>query len=448
MSDLSHSARPSPSDSLDEVAGALLRSISTADRGSALLWSAAPTALLDHARGPVRRPGRLRRAHQSSRTILAGLGGARGSSLTSVGRVLFAYEGANPAATLEPVIEALARAHHPSPVIHSARPPVTRLAAGSRDVRHARAAVERELPAGVPAALERALQAAVRAQARSVSALDALAPRLVVLASQHSTSSRALIHAARERSIPTAYLPHAPVADTYQYRDLPTDFAGLRGIREVDFYRALGAERAPSVVGNPQATVLVPPTLDPDGAVIFAPRPQRPDQLIAQVAEVAAAAPRVVVSPHPRMRGKAIYEDLWPSHWEVHDGWTAELLRRGHPCVIQMSSGVAWEAMAHGVPVIELWSESSAAPSYLVIREPYARLCSSGLDLQDAVADARVAAADLDARGRLMAWAREWCAATGDDAIANATTWIDECSSTGQPMGPLLDHWASGRRAA
>ena len=35
-----------------------------------------------------------------------------------------------------------------------------------------------------------------------------------------------------------------------------------------------------------------------------------------------------------------------------------------------------------------------------------------------------------------------------EDAIANATTWIDECSSTGQPMGPLLDHWASARSAA
>jgi len=448
MSDLSHSSRPSPSDPLDEVAGALLRSIARAERGGALLWTAAPTALIDHARGPVQRPGRLRRAHQTSRTLLSGLARARGSSLVSVGDVLFAYEGANPAATLEPVITALASAHHTSPVTRSVRPPVARLAAGSREVRHARATVERELPAGAPEALERALQAAVRAQARAASALDALAPRLVVVASQHSTSSRAVIHAARERSIPTAYLPHAPVADTYQYRDLPTDHAGLRGLKEAEFYQALGAERAPAVVGNPQATVVVPPTLDPHGPVIFAPRPQRPEQLLAQVAEVSAAAPRVVVSPHPRMRGKAIYEGLWPSHWEVHDGWTAELLRRGHPCVIQMSSGVAWEAMAHGVPVIELASEGSAAPSYLVIREPYARVCSSGLDLIAAVADARLAAADLRARERLMAWAREWCAATGDDAIANAVGWIDECSNSELPIGALLDHWASGRRAA
>lgn len=448
MSDLSPSSRPLPLDSLDAMAGALLRSIAGADRGRVLLWLAAPTALLDHARGPSAPPNGRDRQVATARTMLSGLAATRGSSLTTVDGVLFAYEGANPAATLEPVIEALSEAHSARPVKRSVRPAVARLAAGTRDVHHARAAFEREMTVGAPAALERALQAAVRSHARATNALDALAPRLVVVASQHSTSSRAFIHAARERSIATAYLPHAPAADTYQYRDLPTDFAGLRGPLEVEFYRSLGACRDASVVGNPQARVDPPATLDPDGAVIFAPRPQPPEQLRAQVAEVDAAAPRVVVSPHPRMRGRTMYEGLWPAHWELHDGWTVELLRRGHPCVIQMSSGVAWEAMAHGVPVIELASTPATAPLYLVIREPYAQVCTPALNLQEAVAKARLEAADAPARDRLMAWAREWCATTGADAVAAAATWIDECLATSPPASPLLDHWAGARSAA
>ncbi len=448
MSDLGHSSRPAPTDSLDAVAGALLRSIAGADRGWVLLWLAAPTALLDHARGPSTPPNGPGRAKATAKTMLSGFATARGSSLTTVDGVLFAYEGANPAATLEPVIEALSQTHHAGPTKRSVRPSVATLAAGTRDVHHARAAFERELTLPAPAALERALQAAVRARARATTALDALMPRLVVVASQHSTSSRAFIHAARERSIPTAYLPHAPAADTYQYRDLPTDFAGLRGPREVAFYRSLGACRDASVVGNPQAWIEAPPALDPDAAVIFAPRPQPPEQLRAQVAEVEAAAPRVVVSPHPRMRGRAMYEGLWPAHWEVHDGWTVELLRRGHPCVIQMSSGVAWEAMAHGVPVIELASTPAAPPLYLVIREPYAQVCTPALDLTEAVARARLTAADSTARDRLMTWAQEWCAATGAEAVAAAVAWIDECLATSPSSIPLLDHWASARSAA
>ena len=382
MSNRGHSSLRSSSDSLDEVAAALLRAIAVGARGWVLLWSAAPTALLDQARPATPQRGRRHERLRAAKTLLAGLARSRGSALTMVDDILFAHEGANPAATLDPVIEALARSRATPPAERVVRPPFSLLVAGLRDLRHARTAVDRELPTGVPASLERALQAAVRARARAVTALDGLSPRLVVLASQHSTSSRAFIHAARERSIPTAYLPHAPVADTYQYRDLPTDFAGLRGPREVDFYRSLGAERDASVVGNPQASVKVPPRLDPEGPVIFAPRPQAPEQLRAQVAEISAVAPRVVVSPHPRMSGRPQYEGLWPSHWDVHDGWTAELLAQGYPCVIQMSSGVAWEAMAHGVPVIELAPETSGAPLYLVIREPFALVCTSDADLR------------------------------------------------------------------
>ena len=433
---------------LDEVADALLRAIAPAGEGWTLLWAAAPTALLDHASAGTPRDGAGPAHTEATKTLLASVGRGRGSTLTMVGDVLFAYEGANPAATLEPVIDAVARGRGSAPAVRTVRPPVVDLARGLQARRRATQAAAKELPAGLPESLTRALQAAVRATTRATAALDALRPRLVVLASQHSTSSRSFIHAARQRAIPTAYLPHAPVADTYQYRDLPTDFAGLRGPREVDFYRALGAAGDLAVVGNPQGDVVPPARLDPAAAVIFAPRPQSPEQLRAQIAEVAAAAPEVVVSPHPRMRGKARYDDLWPAHWAVHDGWTADLLRRDHPCVIQRSSGVAWEAMAHGVPVIELATDSDAPPAYLVIREPYARLCRAGAELGPAVAASRTDAGDPMARQRLTMWAAEWCSATGRDAVEQAAAWVEDCAAAPGPAGPLLDHWAPTRAAA
>jgi hypothetical protein len=442
MSDRSHPPTPAPLSDPDAMAAAIGRVLARRPSGWSLLWSAAPTALLDlpQASSPA---ARWRAAPAGAKTLLSGVAGARGSVLTVVGEVLFAYEGANPTATLRPVIDARAAAVGTPPIERTVRPKLTTLATGLRDARRVAAEVAAELGTELPEALTRALQAAVRARARAEVTFDAVQPRLVVLASQHSTASRSLIHAARRRGIPTAYLAHAPAADTYQYRDLPTDFAGLRGAREVDFYRSLGAVRAPAVVGNPQAHVEVPAHLDASGSVIFAPRPQPPDQVRAQVALVDAVAPDVVVSTHPRMRGKARYAGLWPAHWEEHDGWTVDLLRGDHPCTIQMSSGVAWEAMAHGVPVIELSSPGGPPPSYLVIREPHARICATEAELAAAVAAARVDAVDPAARERLRGWASEWCTATGSDAVALTVAWIDDCLAAGDAPGPLLDHWAA-----
>ena len=95
---------------LDEVADAMLRAIAPAGEGWTLLWAAAPTALLDHASAGTPRDGAGHALTEATKTLLASVGRGRGSTLTLVGDVLFAYEGANPAATLEPVIDAVARA--------------------------------------------------------------------------------------------------------------------------------------------------------------------------------------------------------------------------------------------------------------------------------------------------------------------------------------------------
>jgi hypothetical protein len=431
------------SEMVDEVASALERAIAAAEPGWQLLWAAVPTALLTVPAAPAPEPGAWPRARAAAATLLAGLAAGRGATLVSVDRVLFAYEGANPAATLEPVIAAVARARGTAPVAHRYRPAPALLAGGLRDLATAEATARRELHGGPPGAVTRALHAAVRSRARAVRALASLRPELVVLASQHSTASRSMIGAARAQGIPTAYLPHAPVADTYQYRDLPTEFAALRGAREVAFYRSLGAVRDPAVVGNPQGYVDPPEHLDAGGPIVFAPRPQPVEVVRAQVQAVHAAAPEVVVSPHPRMRGRAGYEGLWPPHWLVHDGRTVELLRTGdHPCVVQRSSGVAWEAMAHGIPVVELAAGTDGPPAYLVIREPEVRVCHHGDELAGALAAARLDADDRGARDRLMSWAGEWCAATGDEAVARACEWVEACAAGPAPEGPLLDRWA------
>jgi hypothetical protein len=447
MRDLSPSSRPAPNRELDAVAAGLQRAIASAPRGWTLLWAAAPTALLDLHNAPAPRSRRASLA-DGAKTTLAGFGRGRGATLVMVDDVLFAYEGANPGATLRPVIDRFAQARAVRPVDHVARPSLAEIAQGIAALRHAEGAARRELRGSLPEALTRALHAAVRARARAVRTLDALRPRLLVLASQHSTSSRSLIRAARDRSIATAYLPHAPVGETYQYRDLPTEFAGVRGVREVEFYRSLGAVRDAAVVGNPQGIVRRPEHLDPSGPVIYAPRPQAPEQVRAQVRAVDAAAPEVVVSPHPRMRGKARYDGLWPDHWAVHDGWTIDLLQEGYPCLIQRSSGVAWEALAHGVPVIELATDSSAPSTYLVSQEPYVRWCGDADDLPAAVAGARAAAGDATARERLTSWAAEWCAATGDAAVRRAAEWVESCATAPRPDEPLLDRWAPDQEAA
>jgi hypothetical protein len=98
--------------------------------------------------------------------------------------------------------------------------------------------------------------------------------------------------------------------------------------------------------------------------------------------------------------------------------------------------------------VIELATDSDDPPAYLVIREPYARLCGSGAELGPAVAASLVDAGDPVARQRLTTWAAEWCTATGEDAVRRAAAWIEDCAAAPGPAGPLLDHWAPARAAA
>jgi hypothetical protein len=372
--------------------------------------------------------------------MLAATSSSRGATTKLVGDVLFLYQGANPAGTLEPVLDAYAtRARHGVSRVTS-RPSARGLMLLIRHVRHIERMLDdlvRDREARI--ILSQTLYAAARSIARADAILDEYRPRLVVLASQHAPSARAFIHSARRRAIPSAYIPHAPVADAYHYRDMPTDFAGLRGPREVAFYRELIGSHEVGVVGNPQVFVRVPDHLQASAPIVFAPTPDPYKEIDRQVGMLHDTGEQVVVSEHPRMRDDARYARLWPASWHVHAGRTVELFRTGTPCVVQHSSGVAWEALAHGIPVIELCL-GGESPRYPLIREPYVRMCHDTRELQLALSNAREEAKSEGMRSRLIDWASGWCQFTGTTAIAHAVEFIESWRSEAVG-GPLFDYW-------
>jgi hypothetical protein len=360
----------------------------------------------------------------------------RGAELQYVEDVMFVLDGPNPSRTLEPVVRAYSDG---SRVAHiRTRPALRNLRGGVSHVRRIHELVGETLAdERAVSVLDAALHAAVRSLARATAALEATRPRLVAVASQHSTISRAFIHSARQLDIPSAYIAHAPVADSFHYIDLPTDYVGLRGSLEVEFYRSLGCHGELDVVGNPQLHVDYPPVLVPNRGVVFAARPESRDAIAKQVQLLDSTSNEVVVAPHPRMRSDTRYSDLWPRHWTLNPGRTADLLRVGHPCVVQHSSGVAWEALAHGIPVIQLFLDRQK-PAYPLIREPYVKFAATRSELAAAL-EASLAVAD-EGRSVLTEWAAQWCSWTGKEAIRRCVDLI-AFAKRGGPRGALLDAW-------
>ena len=89
-------------------------------------------------------------------------------------------------------------------------------------------------------------------------------PDAIVVLSQHSVTSRALIWVARKKHIRVVYLPHAPTATNIAYRDMPVHVAGLWSYRDRDIYRELATSSSAGllVVGNPTVqTYQLPATL-------------------------------------------------------------------------------------------------------------------------------------------------------------------------------------------
>ena len=285
--------------------------------------------------------------------------------------------------------------------------------------------------------------AAARSLARAEAALGGTAAPLVV-ATQHSIDVRAALAAARHQEITTVYFPHAPMETSPKYADLPIEHAGLRGEAERDHYRSIGARDALDVTGNPSVSVplaedALPPTV---GRPIVLAVPARPsselDALLAQVRSATDAA--VVLCPHPRSDVEWLRERC-PANWTiVTDRPTFDVLRGGAACVLQQSSGVAWESLALGLPTIELAPAGAAA--YPFIAGPHVLVAPDVAALREALRslDGGQSGPGLDRRA-LVDVARSWCATTGPEAASACADLVERAGALDGPRPLLLDTW-------
>ncbi len=251
----------------------------------------------------------------------------------------------------------------------------------------------------------------------------------VVVASQQNSSTRAVLSVAHRQGMTSYYIPHAPPADNQIYRDLPTNFALLRGDEEVNTYRALGAKPIEHlfVVGVPGATVALGADPPQSAAVVYAPSPYFPEVIKADVAVILEAYDgRVQVSLHPRMR-EAAYRDLLPGHWDIVDSpdTVSYLRQHGAMVVIQHGSGVGLEALGLGIDVIDL-CHVDERPNYHFLRQPHVQIVSDGVGLREAL---QVVPERVAARTERRDYSRSWCAA--EDAAAERV--VDTIEATSSP---------------
>jgi hypothetical protein len=261
-------------------------------------------------------------------------------------------------------------------------------------------------------------------------------PRVVVVATQHDLAGRALLAVARRNETPTVYFPHAPLADNPWYRDLPVDYAGLRGEAEADRYVAWGARPdGLHVVGNPSIDRVEAPV--PEGPVIVAVSPWPRDQVRRFLARVAEHVPEAVLAPHP---GSDL-QDLRrcaPASWRLPPKGTTtfDLMRAGTSLVIQRSSGVAWEAAALGLPVIDV-RPADEEPNYPFIHDVAVRAWTPQ-EFQAAMTASAQPASEKAAR--LTAAAR-WCSTVGRTAAFAARALLEHAGRRGPAPSPVLDGW-------
>jgi hypothetical protein len=304
-------------------------------------------------------------------------------------------------------------------------------------------AIERD--AGLPAsarALGRLLVSSARHFAYAERLIEQHSPEVLVLATTQAPEPRALLSVARARGIPTVYLPHAPVLRDPYLQDLPCDYAGLRGEREVAMSSPNGCGVQPELVGTPAIEEPGLAPLEPDAPVVLAPSPFDP-QLVAELCRMVehAAPPRVVVAPHPR-QDLSVLRRACPPEWEIATIRTVDLLREGARCIVQHSSGVALEAMLLGIPVIECTLGRSQPPAYPFLADEFCHRVDDGPSLRRALEAIDEAGGDPSGRERLRAWGRSWCSPCGPEAVGAACELIRRAHRDGPRAKPIRDVWA------
>jgi hypothetical protein len=288
--------------------------------------------------------------------------------------------------------------------------------------------------------------AGARALARANSLVKTGRTKLLVVGTQHAPNMRALLAIARQREIPSVYFPHAPAADNRQYADLPCDYAGLRGAGEVHLYRRLGVDGDLPVVGNPAVPDVIggqPRTLSEDPVFAVSPHPPAVLADLFRLAASVLGGENVVVAPHPRSDVRHLMRFMPPSWRLVPGGRTLDVLRRGPRFVVQHSSGVAWEALALGIPVIQIGYVDARA-NYPLIASPFALFAHSTATLSDAVEEASRRSSRRDDRDELRRWATHWCGSVGREATEACSALIQQALAGGPRPELLLDGWRHG----
>lgn len=389
--------------------------------------------------------GPARSAVSIGRNLVRARSRSKGPGIRLVGPVLAASTSRQNLRVLDPIVAELEQRRGPAVV--PAWTPLSgitlakarrRAATLTQEARRFFSAVGAPLPSGVG---DEILRTAIVIE-RTRWLLRNTGARVLVVASQHNSASRAMLHAAHDvGGITTVYVPHAPVADVFYYRDLPCHKALLRGPAEVAFYAGLGVDEGRlSIAGDPSLSHWPPVAAPTRDDVVFAVSAHRAERVEAAVAVVRdAGIERVEVAPHPRMDRDALRAQC-PSSWVFNPAPSTfgRLAEVGAAAVIQDSSGLGLEALALGLPVIDLCPVGSA-PLYPFITAPHVDVVSSSDTLATAVADAVASRSTVTSEERAN-FAAEWSEVGGSEAAALAADAIE--GAVGLSSGPvLLDGW-------
>lgn len=272
---------------------------------------------------------------------------------------------------------------------------------------------------------------------RAETILSSYSPRSVIVSSQHSVGARALIYTARERSVPSIYIPHAPVSRHPHYADLPFDVVTLRGPREANFYSALGADPSRlQITGAPGVPGIQRRRHLNSGSIVVAPSPWGAATLTAFMACLRdASLEHLTICPHPR-NSRRLLRRLAPQDAQIiHNERTINFLAHRGDVVIQHSSGIALEAMQMGIPVIDICLDKEP-PLYPSIEEPMVRFAHSPEELIETVKESL--AEPLVSRERRRRWANSWCSSTNGEAAAAVKLVVDQAEPSSTAV---LDGW-------
>jgi hypothetical protein len=282
---------------------------------------------------------------------------------------------------------------------------------------------------GLPAALVKQLLVRVAiGQAQAKALLSRHHPRVVLLATQHHWSQRALILGCKDLGIPTVFVPHAPTMLHLSYSDMPVDYALLRSVKDRDHYVSLGANPAQlAVVGDPSIDFVWGGT-EISYSLVFGTSGWSSHELQQQIGVIAegAGGRQVLVAPHPAGDRKQLRK-MVPTAWDIHPESGHKLLHEGVGTLITAGSGLGLEALVQGASVVNLVL-SPKMKLYLFHEDPSIRHVATPDQMRIA----------LDAQVVDPMRGRAWVASIGVEAASLAA---ERLSSVAPATSPAVDVW-------